>query len=242
MRNNASLSIVLSMTVALAAGCATSGTDSRGAQSDDELPRLSGGSITHTVAPGDRLSDIALKYTGRIGQWEAIADYNNITDPRTLRIGDTLTIPANMLPEEKRPVSNSVTTSTNRDALSGVTAATTGTLALQRAREVQATQDEASDVLIAPVNTNRSFDLNPIETSSLNASHDNNSSPPQIRVIGSYYPKGIYQQPASYSKLMMRVAPGTVFELDQEVNDWYKVVTDQGIGYIRMVDGTLISK
>ncbi len=234
MRNNASLSIVLSMAVALAAGCATSGTGSKGIQDDDELSRFSGDNITHTVAPGDRLSDIALKYTGQIGQWEAIAAYNNITDPRTLRIGDTLTIPASMIPARKRPVTSSVTSS-------GVAAATSGTLALQRTREAQETQGEAGDVLIAPVNTNRTFDLSPIETSSLNESHDNNSSQPRIRVIGSYYPKGVYQQPASYSKLIMRVAPGTIFELEQEVNDWYKVVTDQGVGYIRMIDGTLIS-
>ncbi len=241
MRNNASLTIVLSMAVALAAGCATSGTDSKGIQDDDELARLAGDNIKHTVAPGDRLSDISLKYTGEIGQWEAIAAYNNITDPRTLRIGDTLTIPASMIPARKRPATSSVTTSTNRGTSSGAAAATTGTLALQRTLEVQETQGEVGDVLIAPVNTNRTFDLTPIESTSLNASHDNNSSPPQIRVIGSYYPKGVYQQPASYSKLMMRVAPGTIFELEREVNDWYKVVTDQGVGYIRMVDGTLIS-
>lgn len=237
MRNNASLSIVLSMAVALTAGCATLGTGS----DDDELSRLSGDNIMHTVAPGDRLSDIALKYTGQVSQWEAIAAYNNITDPRTLRIGDTLTIPASMIPVRNKPAASSATASTNREAPSGVASATTGTLALQRTREAQATQGAAGDVLIAPVNTNRAFDLNPIETSSLSASHDNNSSPPQIRVIGSYYPKGVYKQPASYSKLMMRVAPGTVFELEQEVNDWYKIVTEQGVGYIRMVDGTLIS-
>ncbi len=230
MRNNASLSIILSMTVLLAVGCATS----KGMQGDDELSGLSGDSITHTVAPGDRLSDIALKYTGQIGQWEAIAAHNNITDPRTLRIGDTLTIPASMIPARK----SALTSSTDQDAPSGVAATTTGTLALQRTHEVQG---DAGDVLVAPVNTNRTFDLSPIETTGLTASHSDNSSPPQIRVIGSYYPKGVYQQPASYSKLMMRVAPGTIFELEQEVNDWYKVVTDQGVGYIRMIDGTLVS-
>ncbi len=241
MRNNASLFIGLSMAVALATGCAASRTGSRGIQNDDERSRLSGSDITHIVAPGDRLSDIALQYTGQVGQWQAIAAYNNITDPRTLHIGDTLTIPASMISAPKKPAKNSATTSASRGTSGGTAAATTGTLALQRTREVLETQGEAGDVLIAPVNTNRSFNLDPIETSSLDASHDTNSSAPQIRVIGSYYPKGVYQQPASYSKLMMRVAPGTVFELEQEVNDWYKVVTDKGVGYIRMVDGTLIS-
>lgn len=234
MRNNASLFIILSMAVLLLAGCAALTPGSKGNQDGDESSRLDGENIIHTVAPGDRLSDIALKYTGQIGQWEAIAAYNDITDPRTLRIGDTLTIPASMIPVRKSPLA----TGTERNSTQGAAATTTGTLALQRPREVQDTQGE---VLVAPVNTNRTFDLNPIETTARATSPSNNSGAPQIRVIGSYYPKGVYQQPASYSKLMMRVAPGTIFELEQEVNDWYKVVTDQGVGYIRMVDGTLIS-
>lgn len=233
MRNNACLSIILSMAVLLIAGCATSTTGSKRIK-DDELSRIADEDVTHTVAPGDRLSDIALKYTGQIGQWEAIAAYNDITDPRTLRIGDTLTIPASMIPARQSPL----TTSTDRDSTKGVAAATTGALALQRPREVQ---DDTGDVLVAPVTTNKTFDLNPIKTIERATSYSNNSSAPQIRVIGSYYPKGVYQQPASYSKLMMRVAPGTIFELEQEVNDWYKVITDQGVGYIRMVDGALVS-
>ena len=234
MRNYASLFIILSMAALLLAGCAALTPGSRGIQGGDGSSRINGGNIIHTVAPGDRLSDIALKYTGQIGQWEAIAAYNDITDPRTLRIGDTITIPASMIPARNSPLA----TSTDRNSTKGAAATATGTLALQRPREVQDTQGE---VLVAPVNTNRTFDLNPIETTASTTSSSNNSGAPQIRVIGSYYPKGVYQQPASYSKLMMRVAPGTIFELEQEVNDWYKVVTDQGVGYIRMVDGTLIS-
>lgn len=243
MRNNASLSIVLYVAVALATGCATSGTGTKGTLDDDNLPGLLVNNISHIVAPGDRLSDIALKYTGQIDQWEAIAAYNNITDPRTLRIGDNLTIPASMIPAQKSLAASSTTPirEMSNTSQSGVTAATSGTLALQRTREVRNIQKSTGDVLIAPVNTNRTFDLNPIEASNLSTSRNNKSQAPQIRVIGSYYPKGIYQQPASYSKLMMRVAPGTIFELEREVNDWYKVVTDQGVGYIRMVDGTLIS-
>ncbi|ASJ76460.1 LysM peptidoglycan-binding domain-containing protein [Granulosicoccus antarcticus] len=242
MKNYASLSVAMCLSVALAAGCATSGINSNQAPDNQtSAARLSIDDVQHTVAPGDRLSDIALKYTGRVDQWETIATYNKITDPRTLRIGDIITIPASMLREKRTESSNK---NTGRETLSnnpaGV-ATTTGTLALQRAREVKSTNSEAPDVHIASVNTNRTFELNPIESSNLATSQRYGTKPPQVRVIGTYYPKGVYQQPASYSKLMMRVAPGTIFELDQVINEWYKVNTDQGIGYIRAEDGNLMS-
>jgi len=31
-----------------------------------------------------------------------------------------------------------------------------------------------------------------------------------------------------------------LFEFDRKVNDWYKVITDKGTGYIRAVDGLII--
>lgn len=47
----------------------------------------------HTVARGDTLSKIALRYYGRKGAWPRIAEANNLPDPDALRVGQKLTIP-----------------------------------------------------------------------------------------------------------------------------------------------------
>jgi len=202
--------------------------------------------IEHTIEPGDRLVDLSAKYTGDGNQWRAIAAYNDITDPRSLRIGDVIAIPYSLIPEELRTAELKLstknlegsTTSLDVAGNSGSPAALpvtpTNTMALKREPVAP-----ASDVLVQSVVINRTFDLNPIDESELRPSHSSSGEMPQVRVVGTYYPKGVYQQPASYSTLMMRVAPGTVFELEREVNDWYKVITADGVGYLRAVDGII---
>jgi len=202
--------------------------------------------IEHTIEPGDRLVDLSAKYTGDGNQWSAIAAYNDITDPRSLRIGDVIAIPYSLIPEELRTAELKLstrnlegsTTSLDVAGNSGSPAALpvtpTNTMALKREPVAP-----ASDVLVQSVVINRTFDLNPIDESELRPSRPSSGEMPQVRVVGTYYPKGVYQQPASYSTLMMRVAPGTVFELEREVNDWYKVITADGVGYLRAVDGII---
>jgi len=230
MHKNTSSSIVIGLAVFLSAACATPQLE----QDSDVEKAAAQADIRHIIAPGDRLSDIALKYTGKVSQWEAIAAYNNITDPRTLRIGDSVTIPSSMIPGSDRLSDETVKLAKNTNSSANVA---TGTLALQRTRDVE---DETTDVKVEPVSINRTFELERMDESDIGTTHTAGVSPPKIRVIGTYYPKGVYQQPASYSKLMMRVAPGTVFELDREVNDWYKVITSEGAGYLRNIDGKLI--
>jgi len=232
MQKSTCLFIVMGFVVTLATGCATPLAQ----QKTDPAPGASvtSGDVTHIIAPGDRLSDIALKYTGKVSQWKAIATYNNITDPRTLRIGDSVKIPASMLTGnttiDKKSIELPKSSSTN---------VATGTMALQRTRD---TGSDAGDVKVEPVTTNRSFQLERMDESDIGKTRTEGVAPPRVRVIGTYYPKGVYQQPASYSELMMRVTPGTVFELDREVNDWYKVITSEGIGYLRTVDGKLVEE
>lgn len=50
-------------------------------------------SQTHTVARGETLSSISLKYYKTAGRWPSIADANGITNPKTLAAGKVLTIP-----------------------------------------------------------------------------------------------------------------------------------------------------
>ena len=230
MQKNTCLSIVLSLTVILGAGCATPLIQTNADAVDAPAPS----EVQHIIAPGDRLSDIALKYTGKVGQWKAIAAYNNITDPRTLRIGDSVTIPSAMMPGHNKADDNAIDLPKNTGAGANVA---TGALALQTTRD---TEPDAAGVKVAPVTSNRTFQLERMDESDIGNTQTQGVTPPRVKVIGTYYPKGVYQQPASYSRLMMRVAPGTVFELDREVNDWYKVMTNEGVGYLRAIDGKLI--
>ncbi len=201
--------------------------------------------VEHMIEPGDRLVDLSSRYTGERSLWGAIAAYNNITDPRALRIGDIVAIPYALIPDDMRtdelqlatrPLTQnteSVDVASTNSAPSKPSVTPTNSLALKRETTT------SPDVIVQPVVTNKTFDLNPIDQSELR--HSNKASEAAtVRVVGTYYPKGVYQQPASYSTLIMRVAPGTVFELEREVNDWYKVITADGVGYLRAVDGVVV--
>ncbi len=203
--------------------------------------------IEHTIESGDRLVDLSNQYTGDNNQWSAIAAYNDITDPRQLKIGDIVAIPYSLIPEALRTEELRLSTrafgenATRKDVAGNPSApaalpvSPTSTLALKR----QAAPAASSDVIVQSVTTNKSFELKPVDEAELRLTGSTSSEAAKVRVMGTYYPKGIYQQPASYSTLLMRVAPGTVFELEREVNDWYKVVTADGIGYLRAVDGSI---
>jgi LysM repeat protein len=243
MKNKTSVSGIaaICVVVSLISGCATSQLSSGSV----ELPASRDIDLQHTVAPGDLLSGIAQQYTGAASRWEAIAAYNDIKDPRSLRIGDTIAIPRSLVPPTVESTASPKTASASQESLDVANSSkprpdvtTTGALALQRINDVNVSSVGSKEVVVQPVTIN----LKPIAASTLGGTANDESSPPRVKVIGTYYPKGVYQQPASYSTLMMRVAPGTVFELEREINDWYKVVTDQGIGYLRMIDGRLIAK
>lgn len=69
-----------------------------GAASKNEEPAEMGGEASfrqrqHTVAPGDTLTKLALKYYGMSSLWQSIATANNIKDPSKLEVGQKLTIP-----------------------------------------------------------------------------------------------------------------------------------------------------
>jgi len=177
--------------------------------------------ITHRVRTGDRLSDIAKKYTGSAENWRSIAAFNEISNPRRLRVGDEIEIPMSLKPGyvDSRAGNNN-------------TAPVAQTTVAQASSD-----DDIAEVVIQPINDNRNFELNPLPT---DQSQQASTASAYVKIVGSYYPKGVYSQPAPYSTLLLRVAPGTLFEFDRKVNDWYKVNTDKGTGYIRDVDGLII--
>lgn len=50
--------------------------------------------LTYTIKQGDTLWDLATKHLGTGTRWREIADANGITNPRTLQIGQVITIPS----------------------------------------------------------------------------------------------------------------------------------------------------
>ncbi len=188
------------------------------------------GVISYTVQRGDRLSDIALEFTGQSSTWRDIAQYNNISDPRRLREGMILEIPTDMIPGYERPAPQ-----IQPQVRQSVPVTQSSSLAVRTEQPA-----EVAPVVVTPINTNRNFDLNPIDADSTNQSRSFAGAGAQVKVVGTYYPKGIYTQPAYDSKLIMRVAPGTLFVLDSQINEWYKIQTSTGSGYIRTNDAAII--
>jgi len=203
----------------------------------DEVPYqitedYTSGVISYTVQRGDRLGDIALEFTGLSSNWQEIANYNNISNPRSLREGMVLDIPTDMIPGYQRPAPAPII---QAQPIVNTPVAQTTSLAVRRNQPTS-----VAPVVVTPINTNRDFDLNPIDSVSPNQSRSYAGGGAQVKVIGSYYPKSIYLGPDYASKMIMRVAPGTLFALDSQVNDWYKIQTDSGSGYIRTNDAAIV--
>lgn len=56
--------------------------------------------VVHTVKSGETLGGIALEYTGKVMNYKAIADYNEISDPKSLRAGQKIRIPKNLIKDK----------------------------------------------------------------------------------------------------------------------------------------------
>jgi len=189
--------------------------------------------VEYIVQSGDRLSLIAKEVTGQSSTWREIAEFNSIDNPRNLQPGTVLAIPTELILGYQNSTSTFVSPS---EQIPSTPIAQSSSLAvrLDGAEEVP--------VVVTPINTNRAFELKPIDPNAPRPTQDYSGDGTQIKVIGSYYPKGIYTEPAAYSKLILRAAPGTLFVLDRQVNDWYKIVTESGSGYIRTSDAAIVKK
>jgi len=233
--------LLIMMLAAVASGCATVGDSTRNNSSQVDTVK-----VQYKVKAGDSLSDIALKLTGDVSNWERLAGYNKIAKPESLKAGQTIFIPSELLDgaliADKR-LRNARATQTVQHSgnVPSTLPVTTGN-GVSVARSAPVYDDGSADVAVFPVNFNRSFNLQPLSlaTSAGGGALRYASRAPQVRVAGTYYPKGIYAQPVSYARLLIRVSPGTVFQLHSVVNDWYKVITDDGIGYIRKSDSALV--
>jgi len=185
--------LIATALMTLLPACGSSGRSTNSASSTPPVaPSME--VIVHTVQSGDRLSDIAKQYTGSAENWRNIAAFNEISNPRRLRVGAVIEIPMAMAPGY---VDNRVSANRNVDPA--------------RSRPiVTEPEDDIAEVVIKPVDDNRSFELKPLPTDQSQRASTANA---YIKVVGSYYPKGVYSQPAPYSTLLLRVAPGTLWHL-----------------------------
>lgn len=238
MNNKPSFTTVLMLIIlaSILGGCATGKqtyTTSTPTQSDFEA--------LYTVKPGDRLTDISRKLTGNQNHWQTIATYNNIENPDLLSVGEIIAIPGSLLGDffpDTVSAASSATALHNSKGSATRPSLIPNTSAIALQRPMQLPGKVVEEVIVTSVNRNRSFKLEPFRTLNPVQTSASFTAGARIKVIGSYYPKGIYEQPANYAPLIMRVSPGTILELELEVNDWYKIKTDKGIGYIRMDDST----
>ena len=241
--NKYRLHIALVVAVTLTASCGSNPTHegtNRGVPyelSEDYANNM----VRYTVQRDDRLSDIALEFTGAQSNWRSIAAHNGINNPRKLRAGAVLEIPTALIPgydQKRSPGKQQAKLDKRKPAAK---APLTTSLAVKRAAE--SISDNNAAVVVQPVKINRNFELNPISKPvDFSASEAPVIGQRYIKVVGTYYPKGIYSEPAAYSNLLMRVAPGTQFVLERQMEHWYKVMTDDGSGYIRITDGQLIAQ
>lgn len=204
--------------------------------------------VRYTVQRGDRLSDIALEFTGEQSKWQAIAEHNGITNPRRLQQGAVLLIPTELIPgysssktgKSSAKPSSDIALQLPKKSAPG-NEVVSNSLAVKRASDIDSQNTSVGEVVVSPVETNRDFNLNPIAGISDSGSENSEKEQRLVKVVGTYYPKGVYSQPAVYSDLLMRVAPGTTFRLDRRIDDWYRIVTGDGTGYIRANDAEVIN-
>ena len=91
-------------------------------------------------------------------------------------------------------------------------------------------------VVVSPVRSREAFELSPLDgTESVAASGSR-----FVKVVGSYTPKGVYEEPAGQSRVLMRITPGTVLPLERTVDGWYRVLTSAGPGYLRDGDAQIV--
>lgn len=187
--------------------------------------------LYYTVERGDLLSGIARELTGAASNWETIAEANGISDPRKLRVGQQIVVPGYLLP----PITN------DTSAASVPTAVAMRSVERRRPSvmtkpTVDDVGPDTADVVITKANPNKRFVLTPLGEKS-EESYTELTGSEYIKVVGSYFPKVVYRSPQLDAKLLMRVAPGTTFPLEKLDDGWYRVNTDQGIGFLRVEDG-----
>jgi len=219
---NPSLGFVALLCSILMAACASiSNPDTTSGTTGLEPPT----DVYYIVERGDLLSGIAAELTGDAENWTQIASANNITDPRKLQAGQEIRIPTELYNAE---VASKPVETTNIRTSTGAP--------LKKASANVIVKPDIASVQLSSANPNKRFELKPLNSGTA-AQVSLADESEYVRIIGSYFPKVVYQSPQLDAKLLMRVAPGTTFPLERLDNGWYRISTAQGSGFLRMEDG-----
>ena len=209
------------------------------------------GPVYYTVEQDDRLSDIAYALTGSIDNWVVIAEYNDVKDARKIRTGDVLEIPVDLIHASRSNQQSdsgvlAISTVGSNQALSTNSGRLVKSIASIKKRLTKPpnTPDKLSnvdgdvEVVLRPVDINRKFQLNETNIDFVpdSAAVETNA---KIRIVGTYFPKGIYAQPLESAKLISRVAPGVIFDLDASLDGWFRLRFEGGHAYLREIDGKI---
>lgn len=245
--NNNKIVLTLLLTALGTTGCASMGqfASNTSAAANDQSAGASAEEVLYDIKTGDTLALISKRLTGQLENWRIIAEHNQISNPGNISAGDTLRIPTKLLQSTQvAPIQVAASTTVSPTV-------TTGT-GVSVVRSQASLPDVNANIKVSAVDINRSFSLLPLgsvevrrvprtQTQTQRQVQANpNVAAPKVRVTGTYFPKGIYKQPADYAPLLQRVTPGSVFELEYKIGDWFKVKTDKGDGYIRYSDVTLL--
>ncbi len=216
----------------LATGCASTSGPLQAPAPQGEAAPLVPSTVYYTVRRGDQLAKIAETMTGSRGNWRAIAEHNGISSPKYLAVGALLEIPGDLL--VTHDVAIAAEPAIDIDSVATAQSASRGE-PTSRVRQLPVAAP--AKVVLTPVVTNRHFDLSPMDA----GVSGGKSRKRLVKVVGSYYPKGVYTAPDAASRVLMRLAPGTVLELEREYNGWFKVITGEGAGYLRAGDADAVS-
>lgn len=241
--------LLLSITASLLAACASgpdrSSEDWQGAGTSIRV-------MEYVVRPGDSLAAISRELTGDIENWAAVAEFNNITDPSIIQVGDIVLIPSELFPPEQQALATKVVpvrvafnqlepTVENNSDIDIASPKTTPAASDNTTGPVFQRSALPGTKLVAvttrPVIVNRTFSLSRTRTL---ATQTLGKGGVLVEVGGSGSPKSIFAQPFNHSPLLMQAEPGATFTLDQQLGEWLRIKTEKGAGYIRRRDAKMI--
>jgi LysM repeat protein len=179
--------------------------------------------IIYTIQPGDTLSEIAQRISGNKKNWRRIAKFNRITNPSKLRVGQAIAIPRYLiLPTHEH----------SKDSTLETTLPTQSKPRPSQSAEPKPDRNRVSSTKIGTESNDR--ENKPVRSQEIR----NRSG--WILVNGNYFPRELTREPDTISEIVTQVWPGTKLQFVDRVNGWYKVVTDQGTGYLNPDYATII--
>jgi LysM repeat protein len=179
--------------------------------------------IIYTIQSGDTLSKIALRISGNKKNWRRIAKFNRITNPSKLRVGQVIAIPRYLiLPTHEQ----------SKDTPLETTPPTQSKPQASQSTKPKPDRNRVSSTKIGTESNDR-------ENKLVRAQEIRNRFG-WILVNGNYYPRELTSEPDTVSEIVTQVWPGTKLRFVDRVNGWYKVVTDQGTGYLNPDYATII--